>query len=142
LLTDARLLGCTWSCSNGPGQGFLCPAEAAWASCDAQITRLIVGPDSMPLDIGRATRVVPAHMRRALTLRDKGCITPGCTRPAAWCEAHHVKHWADGGDTAVENLALLCEHHHKELHLGMWTITTRSGRPVATPNTNRGGRKR
>ncbi|MGI8696060.1 MAG: DUF222 domain-containing protein, partial [Mycobacteriales bacterium] len=61
---------------------------------------------SVPLDVGRAAYTVPPSLRRALILRDRGCSFPGCDRPAAWCEAHHVRHWVDGGETALPNLVL------------------------------------
>ncbi len=112
----------SWSVGNGPGGGFLAHSDALRLTCDGEISRLVVGPDSRPLDIGRTTRVVPAHLRRAIEVRDGGCVIPGCDRPAGWCEAHHVRHWAEGGVTAAENLALLCSRHHHELHQGEWQI--------------------
>ncbi|WP_460653549.1 HNH endonuclease signature motif containing protein [Kribbella endophytica] len=67
-------------------------------------------------------------MRRALNVRDQGCIV--CAAPPAMCEAHHVVHWADGGETRLTNLALLCKRHHIDVHQGHWTLTTSSGRPT------------
>jgi hypothetical protein len=66
---------------------------------------------SLPLDIGWSDSI-PAHIRRAVTLRDKHCAWPRCKRPAAWCDVHHIVHKADGGETSVENCALLCQFHH------------------------------
>jgi hypothetical protein len=106
-------------------------SEVRRLACDAEVQRLIVGPDSRPLDIGRATRVVPEHLRTALTHRDQGCIMPGCDRPPGWCEAHHIVHWADGGRTDLENLAQMCSRHHHELHNGRWTVTVTNGIPSA-----------
>ncbi len=60
-------------------------------ACDASVTRIVLAPDSQPLDIGRKTRVVPAGMRRALVARDRGCNQAGCDRPARWCDAHHIR---------------------------------------------------
>ncbi|MFM2437350.1 MAG: putative nucleic acid binding and endonuclease domain, partial [Actinomycetota bacterium] len=105
-------LGTTWAVGNGPGVGTLAACEAAWLTCDAQITRLVLDPESRPLNLGRATRTIPTHLRRALDARDGGCIIPGCDRPPGWCEAHHVTHWADGGNTDIANLALTCAKHH------------------------------
>jgi len=103
-----------------------------WLSCDADITRLVSAPDSQPLDVGRTTRTIPPWLRTALNHRDHGCIIPGCDRPPAWCEAHHITHWADGGHTSLPNLALLCSRHHHELHLGHWNITPTPTGPHAT----------
>ncbi len=66
------------------------------------------------LDVGRKTRTVPPAMRRALDHRDSGCRFPGCG--LRFCDAHHVKHWADGGETRLENLVLLCRRHHRAVH--------------------------
>ena len=120
----------TWAVGNGPGHGHLAPCQLRWATCDGEITRLILDPDSRPLDIGRATRTIPVHLRHALNVRDRGCVIPGCDRPTGWCHAHHVKHWADGGSTSVDNLVLLCARHHTELHLGHWHITITNRLPA------------
>ncbi|MFF5054073.1 HNH endonuclease signature motif containing protein [Micromonospora sp. NPDC000663] len=55
-------------------------------------------------------------------LRDGGCAFPGCDRPSRWCDGHHVRHWADGGVTALGNAVLLCGHHHRRIHQGDWTV--------------------
>jgi HNH endonuclease len=65
--------------------------------------------------------VSPAQ-RRALTHRDGGCVFPGCDRPEAWCDAHHLVHWTRGGPTDLDNLALLCRRHHVTVHEGGWRI--------------------
>jgi hypothetical protein len=93
----------------------------------------VLGSASQPLDIGRASRLIPASIRRALIARDGGCAFPGCDRPPGWCDAHHRIHWADGGDTAVCNLVLLCGHHHDSCHAGGWTINFIDGRPWFIP---------
>jgi hypothetical protein len=93
-----------------------------------------MGTTSTPLDIGRATRVVPSGLRRALVRRDGHCAFPGCTLPAAWCDAHHVSPWAQGGDTALTNLVLLCGHHHRLIHHSAWEVTIAAdGLPAFTP---------
>ena len=84
--------------------------------CDANVIPIVLGSHGEPLDVGRATRVIPTSIRRALVARDQGCAFPRCDRPASWCDAHHCQHWADGGDTAVGNLTLLCAHHHDVIH--------------------------
>jgi hypothetical protein len=85
-------------------------------SCDAIVARIVTGPDSQPLDVGRATRSIPPAIRRALVARDRGCTWRGCERPARWCDAHHIIHWVDGGVTATSNLTLLCRYHHRWVH--------------------------
>jgi hypothetical protein len=84
----------------------LTPGQVRETACDAVINRIVFGPDSQPLDIGRTTRVVPPLMWRALIARDRHCRHKGCDRPAQWCDAHHIQHWADGGLTALSNLKL------------------------------------
>jgi Domain of unknown function (DUF222)/HNH endonuclease len=76
------------------------------------------GPATQPLEVGRATRVVSPAQRTALSVRDGGCRFPGCDRPPAWCEAHHVRHWLHGGATDLDNLVLLCWTHHRAVHEG------------------------
>jgi hypothetical protein len=92
------------------------PGQARRLACDASVVPVVLGSDSEPLDIGRLTRVVPTGMRRALGLRDGGCRFPGCDRPTTWCDAHHLHPWADGGATSLDNLILLCAHHHTLVH--------------------------
>jgi hypothetical protein len=103
-------------------------------ACDAVIIPAVLGSSSQPLDIGRATRVVPAGMRRALILRDVHCAFPGCETPAKWCEAHHIKYWSQLGPTALANLVLLCGPHHRLLHHSDWDVAAGAdGRPVFHP---------
>jgi hypothetical protein len=98
-------------------------------ACDASITRVVFRAPSEPLDIGRRTPVVPPAIRRAVITRDRRCRFPGCDRPHAWCDAHHVVHWADGGATSLANLVLLCRRHHRSVHAG-FTMEMIDGRPV------------
>ena len=74
-------------------------------ACDAIATYALLAGPSQILDIGRASRIVPSGMRRALALRDKGCVAGGA--PVSWCDAHHVIHWIDGGKTKLSNFILL-----------------------------------
>ena len=85
--------------------------------CDASITRMLEDDDGEPLSIGRKSRVIPAAMRRALQARDKGCRFPGCTH-RHFIDGHHIKHWADGGETSLDNLVQLCRRHHRLVHEG------------------------
>jgi hypothetical protein len=89
-------------------------------ACDATVSRVLLDPESVPVDMGQATRVVSGSLRRLLETRDKGCTHPGCDRPPDWCAAHHIVHWADGGPTDLPNLRLLCEYHHNLTHQGDW----------------------
>jgi hypothetical protein len=98
--------------------GPITPETVRRLACDANVIRVISGPASEPLDVGRRTKVVPPSLRRTVTVRDRGCRFPGCGRPPGWCDAHHVRHWADGGETALGNLVLLCRPHHRAIHRG------------------------
>jgi hypothetical protein len=63
--------------------------------------------------------------RIALAARDKGCAFPGCDRPPGWTDVHHVIPWRTGGRTDLDNLILLCRHHHRLVHEGGWTAASR-----------------
>jgi len=102
-------------------------------ACDADIIPVVLGGDGQVLDIGRASRVFPPHIRRALVARDQGCAFPQCTIPAPWCEAHHIDYWSRGGSTGTDNGTLLCSHHHHLIHKEQWTIRMRSGIPWFIP---------
>ncbi|MEO8064528.1 MAG: DUF222 domain-containing protein [Pseudomonadota bacterium] len=85
--------------------------------CDASVVTLIENEDGEPLNVGRKTRTISAPLRRVLNARDKGCRFPGCAN-TRWLDAHHVEHWANGGETKPSNLALLCRFHHRAVHEG------------------------
>ena len=87
-------------------------------SCDCRISRVITDGRSEVIDVGRATRTIPTALWRALVVRDGGCTTPGCDRPPGWCEVHHKKHWADGGETTLANTELKCRRCHRHEHEG------------------------
>ena len=88
-------------------------------ACDAGIVRATRDPaDGSVLDVGRRTRSIPAALRRALGVRDRGCRFPGCH--SRFTEGHHVEHWIDGGETKLTNTMLLCYFHHRLLHRGGW----------------------
>jgi hypothetical protein len=105
-------------------------ATAQRLACDASIRRVLLGPDSAVIDVGRALRVPSGAARTALRVRDGGCVWPGCDRPSSWTNAHHVLHWAHGGDTDLENLVLLCHRHHWSVHEGGWRLVTADKRRV------------
>ena len=103
-------------------------------ACDASIRRVLLGPDSAVIDVGRALRVPSGAGRAALRVRDQGCVWPGCDRPSSWTNAHHVLHWGHGGDTNLENLVLLCHRHHWSVHEGGWQLVrSASQRILAIP---------
>ena len=93
-------------------------------ACDA--SRIDAEEDAVGhvLNIGRKTRTVPPAIRRALEIRDPGCRFPGCTTHR-YVDAHHIRHWADGGETSLRNLVLLCRYHHRLLHEGGFALQLR-----------------
>jgi len=97
-------------------------------ACDASISRIITDGKSQILDVGRRTRTIGPAMRRALVVRDGGCVHPGCDRPPSWTEGHHLKHWVDGGTTDLANLVLLCRRHHRAQHEGGRALQHRADR--------------
>lgn len=97
-----------------PGSGErLGPTEVRRLACDADLLPITLDGAGIPLDVGRAQRLVTPGIRAALLARDRGCVFPGCDRPPGDCEAHHVQPWWFGGATSLDNLALLCPHHHR-----------------------------
>ncbi|HKK08883.1 MAG TPA: DUF222 domain-containing protein, partial [Gemmatimonadota bacterium] len=89
-------------------------------SCDAAVVRVEHEADGSVLSVGRRTRSIPPALRRALEVRDRGCRFPGCG--LRFTDAHHVEHWADGGETSLENTLLLCRFHHRLVHEGGWRL--------------------
>jgi hypothetical protein len=105
-------------------------------ACDAAITRIVLGSESMVIDVGRAKRTVSGPARKALNVRDEHCTWPRCERPASWCAGHHLKHWAHGGTNEPDNLTLLCNRHHWMVHEGNWQIVrSDDGRMLTVPPT-------
>jgi hypothetical protein len=92
------------------------PRTLVRIACDAAITRVLTRGESTILDLGRSTPVVSAAQRKALAIRDGGCVEPGCTAPPEWCDAHHKWHWVQGGPTVLWNLELRCRRRHVEAH--------------------------
>jgi len=81
------------------------------------------------LTLGRTQRCFTPHQRKALAIRDKGCVIPGCTIPARWCEIHHVTPWQHGGQTNLDNAALLCWYHHATIDTGPYQLRVDNGAP-------------
>jgi len=108
--------------------GNIAAETARRISCDAGLVHWLDSssveqPGGEPLSIGRKSRTIPPAIRRALQRRDGGCRFPGCTC-SRFVDAHHIQHWADGGETAMDNLLLLCRHHHRLVHEGGFGICT------------------
>jgi hypothetical protein len=91
-------------------------------SCDCSVYRVVMRGRSEVLEMGKKRRLVTTTQRRALSIRDDGCIFPSCDRPDSWCDAHHIVHWSDDGPTDLSNLALLCRRHHVLVHEGGWNL--------------------
>jgi hypothetical protein len=109
--------------------GTVHPQTARRLACDASVTRVVMAGPAEPLEVGRKTPVVSAALRRAVIVRDRRYRFPRCMRPQAWCDAHHVVHWADGGETGLHNLVLLCRPHHRLVHEGGFQLKLNRGRP-------------
>jgi Domain of unknown function (DUF222)/HNH endonuclease len=103
--------------SDGPT---LSPETVRRLGCDAGVVR-IIERDGRPLTVGRRTRMIPPALRRALRSRDDGCRFPGCTH-GRFMHAHHIRHWARGGPTTLENLVQLCSYHHRLVHEGGFQV--------------------
>ncbi|SFO96671.1 HNH endonuclease [Amycolatopsis arida] len=91
-------------------------------ACEAAVVPAIYGQRGEPLYLGRTTRHATTAQRRALALRDRGCAFPGCTRTPKWTVPHHLRPWAHGGTTDIDNLVLLCAAHHRVIHHTRWEV--------------------
>jgi hypothetical protein len=116
-----------------PGIGKFSPEALRRMACDARVIPVVLGSKGEVLDVGRSSRLATTAQRRALEVRDKGCVFPGCCRSTKWCTPHHVRHWAQGGPTDLGNMALLCAHHHRKIHHSEWEIQMRDGLPWLIP---------
>jgi hypothetical protein len=113
-----------------PFAGPITAETARRIACDASVVRVLTGPGGLPLDVGREQRSSPVGIRRAIEVRDLHCVFAGCRAPAAWCDIHHIIHWAFGGPTSCDNGALLCERHHTAVHEGRFSIARDPGTAV------------
>ena len=105
------------------------PAVLARLVCESSLSRVVFGPQSTVLDVGREERIFPAHMARAIIARDKKCQYPDCDQPPGNGEIHHSVQWyRDGGNTCVEHGILLCWHHHDWVHAYGITIVRAASR--------------
>ncbi|HEU5473408.1 MAG TPA: DUF222 domain-containing protein [Actinophytocola sp.] len=115
------------------GGAFLPATAIRRIACDAGLIPVVLNGESVPLDLGQEHRLVKPSQRKALIARDRGCAFPGCHLPARWTDAHHIKHWADGGPTDLGNMVLLCRRHHRLLHHSAWEIRMVNGLPYFRP---------
>lgn len=90
-------------------------------ACDASLVTVIENDQGEPLSVGRKTRTISPALRRALSARDRGCRFPGCPN-TRYVDAHHIHHWAHGGETKPSNLVSLCRFHHRQVHEGRVAI--------------------
>jgi hypothetical protein len=104
------------------GPAVLHPISTVRLTCDATMVPLILDEHGVVTSLGRSTRLFTSQQRKLLAARDGGCRWPGCTRPPAHTDAHHVLSWLDGGLTDVDNGLLLCRFHHRLLHEGGTTL--------------------
>jgi hypothetical protein len=94
------------------------PATLRMLACEADIIPVVLDGAGVPLDMGRRRRLPTPSQRLAVTARDQHCVIPGCGMPPEWCQVHHIVEWIDGGPTDLDNLALVCHGHHREIHHG------------------------
>ena len=102
------------------------PHVARQLACDASRRTVLENDRGEVLNIGRRSRIVPWRIAHALRLRDGGCRFPGCNQQR-WTDAHHIRHWADGGETSLANLITLCRYHHRALHRNEFRIERDAG---------------
>jgi hypothetical protein len=97
------------------GESFVSVEAARRLGCDAGVVEVVEDDHGVPLSVGRKRRTIGGALKRALYKRDSACTFPGCTH-RVFLEGHHIKHWADGGETSLQNTALLCSTHHRYVH--------------------------
>jgi hypothetical protein len=107
--------------ANGDGRSSLPLESVKRLCCDSDAIVIVENEEGEPLSVGRKTRTVPTGIKRALRARDKTCVFPGCHH-TRFVDAHHVEHWSAGGETSLDNLLLLCSHHHGLVHEGGFNI--------------------
>jgi hypothetical protein len=106
----------TTACCELEGVGTISPELMSLLLCDCAIGRVLLRGKSEVLDLGRRTRLITPALRRALRVRDRTCVEPGCTLPAKYCDGHHIIHWTQHGPTNLPNLELRCRRHHLLQH--------------------------
>lgn len=131
-LTPRSELGGSGLAELGHGQSITAGTLLTMA-CEAQVVPVVFGDGGGVLAYGRQRRLATAGQRLALAARDKGCCFPGCDRPPAWCEVHHVTEWIEGGSTDLDNLCLVCTFHHRHFGPAGWRVDMLDGVPWWTP---------
>jgi hypothetical protein len=111
---------------------WISPKTAKRLACDATLVTVLEDKRGKVLNIGRRARIIPASIKRALNIRDKTCRVPGCCQ-SKYLDAHHIRHWADGGETSLDNLVNLCRHHHRLLHQGDFSIHVEQAGETSEP---------
>ncbi|MFN2287944.1 MAG: DUF222 domain-containing protein, partial [Chromatocurvus sp.] len=112
---------CTHGRSHFEDTPWLSPSTVRRLSCDASLVSVLEDDAGKVLNVGRRSRIVPERIRRALRERDGVCQYPGC-QESTYVDAHHIQHWAEGGETRLDNLVTLCRFHHRQLHRGCFDI--------------------
>ena len=102
-------------------------------AADAAIIPVVLGTESEPLDVGTTSRLFTENQRRALAVRDGGCVWTNCDAPPGWCEVAHVTAWSHGGPTDLANGALMCAFHHRRFDNDGWALQWRGGVPWLIP---------
>ena len=119
---DPSVLAAAWSIESRLGLPLPATTLPTFL-CDPVLYAALVDSLGVPIDMGRATRTTTPAQRRALTVRDGGCVFPGCDCPAAWTDAHHIRQWTrDEGPTDLDNVILLCRRHHRVAHRNGWNV--------------------
>lgn len=111
------------------GQG---PAGRSVSDRVGALAEAMLG-DRVVLSLGRSQRTASESQRRALAVRDRGCVIPGCDVPPEACQVHHVREWSAGGTTDVDAMVMLCWCHHRQVDLGMWSIEPLAPVPASVP---------
>ena len=117
---------CTHGRAHFEDKPWLAPSTARRLSCDASLVTVLEDEAGKVLNVGRKSRIVPERIRRALRERDGVCQYPGC-QESEYVDAHHIRHWAEGGETRLDNLVTLCRFHHRQLHRGCFDIRLNDG---------------
>ena len=130
--TVADLNTATGTARTGHGDS-LSVAELPRMAGDAEIVPVIFNQAGGELAYGRGRRLASRGQRLVLAARDGGCSFPGCDRPAAWTEVHHVLPWNHNGHTDTDNMCLLCRYHHREFERRGWQVIMRAGTPHWIP---------